>query len=87
MAGLSAVRLADVLGALSLGARGVREALRAHCQVTEQIARRLALPEDACLALRQVSTTPRAPAASGNTPAGARFPATASARSWASSIP
>jgi len=36
------------------GAGDVQTALRAHCQVTEQIARRLGLPDDVCAALLQV---------------------------------
>lgn len=39
---------------VATGARAVQDSLRAHCQVTEQVARRLALPEEVCLALRQV---------------------------------
>lgn len=36
------------------GAGGVQTALRSHCQVTEHIARRLELPHEVCVAMRQV---------------------------------
>ncbi len=39
---------------VATGARGVQDSLRAHCQVTEQVARRLGLDEQVCVALRQV---------------------------------
>jgi HD-GYP domain-containing protein (c-di-GMP phosphodiesterase class II) len=39
---------------VATGARGVQDSLRAHCQVTEQVASRLGLPEPVCVALRQV---------------------------------
>jgi HD-GYP domain-containing protein (c-di-GMP phosphodiesterase class II) len=39
---------------VATGARSVQDSLRAHCQVTEQVARRFGLPEQVCAALSQV---------------------------------
>jgi hypothetical protein len=39
---------------IATGARSVQDSLRAHCQVTEQVARRFGLPEAVCAALQQV---------------------------------
>ncbi len=47
-------RAAGAAALVATGARAVQDSLRAHCQVTEQVARRLGLPEPVCTALRQV---------------------------------
>lgn len=39
---------------VATGARGVQDSLRAHCQVTEQVAQRLGMDAEVCMALRQV---------------------------------
>ncbi|WP_026925217.1 HD domain-containing phosphohydrolase [Glycomyces arizonensis] len=47
-------RVGRAAALVATGAKSVQESLRAHCQVTEQIARRFGLPEAVCASLRQV---------------------------------
>lgn len=47
-------RAGRAAGLVASGARGVQDSLRAHCQVTEQVARRLGLADEVCEPLRQV---------------------------------
>jgi HD-GYP domain-containing protein (c-di-GMP phosphodiesterase class II) len=48
------VRAWRAAAVVATGAHGVQDSLRAHCQVTEHVARRLGLAEPVCTALRQV---------------------------------
>lgn len=50
----AATRIGHMALLVATGARSVQESLRAHCQVTEQVARRFTLSEEVCTALRQV---------------------------------
>ncbi len=47
-------RVGQAAALVTTGVRRVQDSLRAHCQVTEQVARRLGLPEQVCTSLRQV---------------------------------
>jgi HD-GYP domain-containing protein (c-di-GMP phosphodiesterase class II) len=47
-------RVGRAAALVATGAKSVQESLRAHCQVTEQVARRFGLPDPVCAALRQV---------------------------------
>lgn len=49
-----ATRIGHAAVLVASGARSVQDSLRAHCQVTEQVARRFGLSEEVCVALRHV---------------------------------
>ncbi|MGH3432082.1 MAG: HD-GYP domain-containing protein, partial [Thermocrispum sp.] len=48
------IRVARKVGVLLDGGRSVQQSLRAHCQVTSEVARRLGLPDETALALRYI---------------------------------
>lgn len=48
------VRAGKKAGVLLAGGRSAQDSLRAHCQVTAQVARRLRMPEPVCTALTQI---------------------------------